>query len=142
MTERDREYIDNRIESYLKGLNDVLLIELQELKNDIKEVKENVKRINGTVREVCEWRAGHQSHHATRESSHANTIKLLGVIIAFFAMTSGMYFGFRNTNRKVENLRYNYEVQDRYLQWKFGETPVNPTTRGKPLDFPTVKDTL
>lgn len=138
MSEKEREIF----EGYFKTLSDVLLTEISGLKEDLKEIKEEVKRINGQVREVCEWKAGHQAVHDTKERGGANTLKIISVVIAFIGMASGMYVGFRNTNDKVDMIKRNYEIQERYLQWKFGEVPVNPTTRGKVIDINQAIDSI
>jgi len=139
MTEKDRQIMEDCIERMTKSLSDVLLLEIQELKNDVREVKDQVTKINGSVRNLSEWKCGHQAMHDTQNSGVEKNLKTVGMVIAFMAMASGLFFGFRNTNEKVEVLKKNVESQDRYLQWKFGETPVNPTTRGKPLRIDTIR---
>lgn len=131
MSEKEREIF----EGYFKTLSDVLLTEISGLKEDLKEIKEEVKRINGQVREVCEWKEAHQSMHNTEDKGRDSNLKVAGVVIAFFAMSSGLVFGFANMTKKVDVLKKNLDRQDRYLQWKFGEIPVNPITRGKPFEF-------
>ena len=136
MNEKELAYIDERIDRYTRALTEVILTELQ-------EIKTNIKQMNETTQKLCEWQAAHQMAHDTKDKSSDVTLRTIGVIIAFVGMISGMFFGFEKMNRKVDIIRSNYETQERYLQWKFGETPVNPTTRGSPLDFSKInlKDT-
>jgi len=143
MTENELKYIDDRIEKYTKIVSEVLLLELQDVKTNIKEVRDEFKKMNGTLRNVCEWKESHQSMHNTEDKGRDSNLKVAGVVIAFLAMSSGWVFGFANMTKKVDVLKQNLDRQDRYLQWKFGETPVNPTTRGRPLDFSKInlKDT-
>jgi len=71
MTENELKYIDERIEKYTKIVSEVLLLELQDLKTNIKEVRDEFKKMNGTLRNVCEWKESHQSMHNTEDKGRA-----------------------------------------------------------------------
>lgn len=130
MNENDLRYIDERIEKYTKSLSDVMLIELQEIKGSIKELKDEFKKLNGTLREVCEWRAAHQKEHDTKKNNFADNIKVISIIIAFVTLISSIYYNSQRTKKEIENVRYTQEVITNYLNYKFGEVPVVPYTRG------------
>lgn len=133
MTDKDRIYVDDRIENYVKSVTAVLLSEIQDVKSDIKDIKADVKRINGNVRDVCEWRAGHQAVHDTKEKGSAGTLKFIGVIIAFLAMSSGVFFGFKRMNDDVDEIKRGIEYQVRRQIEIYGYGSKE-TTRGMVID--------
>lgn len=130
MNENDLRYIDERIEKYTKSLSDVMLIELQEIKGSIKELREEFKKMNGTLREVCEWRAAHQKEHDTKKNNFADNVKVISVVIAFITLMSSIYFNSQKTRKELEGVKYTQQVITNYLNYKFGEVSVVPYTRG------------
>ena len=130
MNENYLKYIDERIEKYTKSLSDVMLVELQDIKGSIKELREEFKKMNGTLREVCEWRAAHQKEHDTKKNNFADNVKVISVVIAFITLMSSIYFNSQKTRKELEGIKYTQQVITNYLNYKFGEVPVVPYTRG------------
>jgi len=130
MNENYLKYIDERIEKYTKSLSDVMLVELQDIKGSIKELREEFKKMNGTLREVCEWRAAHQKEHDTKKNNFADNVKVISVVIAFITLMSSIYFNSQKTRKELEGVKYTQQVITNYLNYKFGEVSVVPYTRG------------
>lgn len=136
MTE-DRKIVEGYIEKMTKAFSEILFIEIQGLKNDIKEdikeIKKDISNIDVSLDEVNKWATAHQACHDTLDKDKELSLKTIGVVIAFLAMASGIFFGFASINKKFERTEYKIEtldnfqrMQERYLEYKFKETPIVP----------------
>lgn len=148
MTE-DRKIVEGYIEKMTKAFSEILFAEIQGLKNDIKEdikeIKKDISNIDISLGEVNKWATAHQACHDTLDKDKELSLKTIGVIIAFLAMASGIFFGFASINKKFERTEYRIEtldnfqrMQERYLEYKFKETPIVPTTRGGVIKKDTI----
>ena len=141
MTEEEK-IIEEYVDKMMKSFSSVLFTEIQGLKDDIKEIKENVSKINDCLAEVNKWSSGHQAMHDTLKEEKKINLNTASVIISAIIMSSSIIFGFIGLNKKYEKVNDKIEMidhvqrmQERYLQYKFKEDPIVPTTRGGNINY-------
>jgi len=142
MTNEDRKIVEEYVDRMTLAFSKAIFVEIQGLKNDIREVKERIGKTNNSLDEVNKWATAHQACHDTLDKDKELSLKTIGVVIAFLAMASGIFFGFATMNKKFERTEYRIEtldnfqrMQERYLEYKFKETPIVPTTRGGTINY-------
>jgi len=145
MTNEDRKIIEEYVDKMTKSFSNVLFTEIQGLKDDVKEIKESISKTNDCLAEVNKWSSGHQAIHDAQDNDREKNLKTIGVVIAFLAMASGVFFGFASINKKYERTEQRIEMldnfqrmQERYLEYKFKETPIVPVTRGVVIKKDTI----
>jgi len=141
MTEEEK-IIEDYVDKMMKSFSSVLFSEIQGLKDDIKEIKENVSKISDCLDDVNKWSSGHQSMHDTLEKEKKINLNTASVIISVIIMSSSIIFGFVGLSRKYEKVNDKIEIidnvqraQERYLQYKFKEDPIVPITRGGSINY-------
>lgn len=144
MTDEEK-IIEEYVDKMMKSFSSVLFTEIQGLKEDIKEIKENVSKISDCLTEVNKWSSGHQAMHDALEKEKKINLNTTSVIISAIIMVSSLVFGFVGLNKKYEKVNDKIEIidhvqkmQERYLQYKFKENPIVPTTRGGVIKKDTI----
>ena len=117
-------------DGYVKSMTVLITEENHGIRKSIDALTLRVERQNSSVRELKEWKAsveGGESAMKTWEAKHnrkfLRTMQIFGVVAAFLAVFSGMFFGFRKVNESTKVLRNQIEML---------EEPV--VFRGMPAD--------
>ena len=115
-----KEYIDG----YTKAVTILITSETGNIKESIKELKEQVSKQNGSIRELKEWKAGYEGAEKAKEKSSVKSIQIWGLIIAFLVGSGGIALGL--FNKKISN--YDRE----YFEWRMQmkqDRQIDSTTR-------------
>ena len=79
MTNEDRKIIEEYVDRMTLAFSKAIFVEIQELKNDIREVKESIGKTNNSLEEVGKWATAHQACHDALDKDKELSLKTIGV---------------------------------------------------------------
>lgn len=129
--------VNKSIESYANSTNTVFLSEINEVRKEVKEIKDEFKAQNGRLRDVCEWKAsveGGKNAINELKRNRLSNMQIFGIIIAGVVGLITVLGFIRTTSNQRELNELNYKM---YLK-----EDKDPIVRSLPDTFGRYQDSI
>ena len=98
------------LERYIERTTQFFSEEIDGVRKEVKELNGEFKKMNGTLRDVCEWKAGMVAIEGEKSKVSSKTLSIVAVIIAGLMFAATLYFNARtdkistSTKEEVKNI--------------------------------------
>jgi hypothetical protein len=80
------KHVSDTLESHSKMIMTFMSGEVDGVRKEVKEVKDEFRAMNGRLRDVCEWKAAHEGQMQQKERWGAKHIAIAAVIVALLGV--------------------------------------------------------
>jgi hypothetical protein len=103
--------IDKALSRYAESTSTLIAAELDNVRHEIRGVKDEFKQMNGKLREVCEWKAKQEGIQQECSHRNDNNYKTIGAVVGVAGLLLTIFLGFSRVNERMDKIQRENEAQ-------------------------------